>query len=36
MDPRDADCARGLVNDIDRQLTYERRSSAPNDRSIIR
>jgi hypothetical protein len=36
MDARDADCARGLVSDIDRQLIDERRSSAPNDRSIIR
>ena len=36
MDTRDADGARELVSDIDRQLIYERRSSAPNDRSIIR
>ena len=36
MDTRDAEGGRGLVSDIDRQLMYERRRSAPNDRSIIR
>jgi hypothetical protein len=34
MDTRDADGARGLVRAIDRQLMYERRSSASNDRSM--